>query len=39
MKACTDCGVLISADVWEEELGMCVECSNAYYSHDDEEKN
>ena len=37
MKPCIDCAVLIDADVYVEELGMCIECSNTYWSHDDEE--
>jgi hypothetical protein len=36
MKECVDCPVMIEADVWEEELGMCLDCSNAYWSHDEE---
>jgi hypothetical protein len=36
MRPCVDCSVLIDDDVWHEEMGMCVDCSNAYYSHDDE---
>lgn len=34
MKPCVNCGVMIDAEIHEEELGMCVECSNAYYNHD-----
>ncbi len=30
-KACTYCEVQIDAEIWEEELGMCVECSHKYY--------
>lgn len=37
MKPCVDCAVLIDGDVWVEELGMCLDCSNAYWTHDDEE--
>ena len=33
---CVDCGILIDADIHEEELGMCIDCSNKYWSHDDE---
>lgn len=39
MKPCDTCGVMIDADIHAEELGMCVECSNEYFSHDDEEEN
>lgn len=35
---CDECGVPIHSDIHEEELGMCVECSNEYYNHDDEEE-
>jgi hypothetical protein len=34
---CDECGTPIQADIHAEELGMCVECSNEYYNHDDEE--
>lgn len=34
---CNLCGELISKDIHEEELGMCIDCSNAYYTHNDEE--
>jgi hypothetical protein len=37
MRKCIDCSVFIDADIWQEELGMCLDCSNAYWSHDDEE--
>jgi hypothetical protein len=32
---CHYCYEEIDEDVWEEELGMCVECSNKYYEHED----
>ncbi len=35
-KPCDTCGVLIDADIHAEELGFCVDCSNAYFSHEDE---
>jgi hypothetical protein len=34
--ACVKCNCLIQKDIAEEELYMCVECSNAYYTHEDE---
>jgi len=34
--ACKECGCAIQKDIAEEELYMCVECSNAYYTHDEE---
>lgn len=37
MKPCVGCEDLVDADVHEEELGMCVMCSNAYFSHDHDE--
>jgi hypothetical protein len=30
---CDECGQLIETWVHEEELGMCLECSNAYFTH------
>lgn len=30
---CDKCGVLIDTDIYKEELGMCLECSNEYWSH------
>jgi len=38
MTPCDHCGEPIPTDVHEEELGMCVECSNKYYDHSDEEE-
>jgi len=32
------CVERIDNDIWKEELGMCVECSNAYYSHEEEKQ-
>ena len=37
MKPCIHCALPIDRDVWVEELGMCLDCSNVYWSHDDEE--
>jgi len=34
--ACVKCKAAIQKDIAEEELYMCVECSNAYYTHEDE---
>jgi hypothetical protein len=36
-KPCYKCGSLIDADIYKEELGMCVMCSNAYFDHSEEE--
>lgn len=35
-KPCDKCGEPIDKDIHTEELGMCVECSNAYFSHEGE---
>jgi hypothetical protein len=37
LKGCDKCGELIQKDIHAEELGMCIECSNAYFNHEDEE--
>ena len=34
MEPCKYCGTLIDAEIHEAELGMCLECSNAYFEHD-----
>jgi len=31
------CGTPVDHDVWFTELGMCLKCSNVYWSHEDEE--
>jgi hypothetical protein len=31
-KPCDRCGRSVNADIYEEELGMCVGCSWEYYS-------
>jgi hypothetical protein len=36
MLPCDVCGDKLQADIHAEELGMCVDCSNAYFTHDDE---
>lgn len=30
---CDECGQLIETDTHTEEMGMCVECSHAYFTH------
>jgi hypothetical protein len=37
MTTCDKCDFPISVDVHAEELGMCIDCSNAYFTHNDEE--
>ena len=32
-KPCDKCGEPVDKDIHKEELGMCVECSNAYFEH------
>ena len=36
-KGCEKCDEPVKADIHAEELGMCVECSNAYFDHSEEE--
>ncbi len=36
MIPCVDCETPIPKDVWEEELGMCLDCSDAYWTHNEE---
>ena len=35
-RPCRACGVGVEHDTWLEELEMCVDCSNDYFTHDDE---
>lgn len=35
-KPCNVCGELIASDIHEEELGMCIACSNDYFDHKEE---
>jgi len=37
LTPCDKCGDKIQTDTHAEELGMCVDCSNAYFSHEDED--
>jgi len=32
------CVERIDNDIWKEESGMCVDCSNAYYTHEEEKE-
>ena len=35
---CVECALVrVPRDIFEEELGMCVECSHAYFTHEEEE--
>lgn len=33
---CNECYTDVADDVWREELGLCIDCSNKYWSHEDE---
>ena len=35
-KGCDKCGEPVQGLIHAEELGMCIECSNAYFTHEDE---
>jgi hypothetical protein len=34
---CEHCGTAIDEGIYKEELGLCLECSNKYFTHEDEE--
>ena len=36
MTACDSCGVMMDADTHAEELGMCLDCSDRFWSHADD---
>jgi hypothetical protein len=33
MKPCKDCSTPVDAEVYEEELGFCLRCSDDYWGH------
>jgi len=33
MTPCRDCGTQVEAEIWAEELGFCLDCSNQYWGH------
>jgi len=35
-KGCDKCGEPVVKDIHAEELGMCIECSNAYFNHEED---
>jgi hypothetical protein len=35
LTPCNECSTPISTEVHREELGLCLECSNKFWSHDD----
>ena len=37
LRSCDKCGEPIDKDIHAEELGMCIECSNKYFDHEEEE--
>ena len=37
LTPCETCGDGVITDIWLEESGFCVDCSNAYYTHEEEE--
>jgi hypothetical protein len=39
LSPCQTCGIGVPTDIWLEESEFCVDCSNAYYTHEDEEEN
>ena len=36
MTACDGCGLMISDDTHREEMGMCLDCSNRFWSHSED---
>lgn len=38
MLPCDKCGEPVNAEIHAEEFGMCIDCSNAYFTHNDEEE-
>jgi len=36
MFPCDGCGVELELDVYREELGMCLDCSNRFWSHNED---
>jgi hypothetical protein len=36
LRSCDKCGMPIDKDIHAEELGMCVECSNKYFDHEED---
>ena len=37
LTRCNDCEQLIITEIHEEELGMCIDCADAYFSHSEYE--
>jgi len=29
----SECGTMVDEDIWHEELGFCLDCSNLYFDH------
>lgn len=36
---CDICGTPVDTDIHKEELGMCIDCSHKYWTHEEEEDN
>ena len=36
---CNWCGAPVDSDIHEEEMGMCLSCSDAYWTHEDEQED
>jgi len=34
-RPCIYCHIGVEHDIWFTELGMCVDCSNKYYDHEE----
>lgn len=34
-RNCRDCSALVGHDTWFEEMEMCLDCSNKYWSEDE----
>jgi hypothetical protein len=35
-RPCRFCDIAVDHDTWFEEMGLCLECSTLYWSHDEE---
>lgn len=33
MVPCVDCGAPVNKEIYPEELGMCIDCSNDFWGH------
>jgi hypothetical protein len=37
MTPCDKCGTLVKSDTHAEEIGLCLDCSNDYFDHTEED--